>query len=133
MVSMTLSPLRILKPWERRSKLEIRRPIEMRTCYCCGVASHLTKECEFKNDSCDLCKQRGHLSKACRSKSAPKQQGQEKTVKEPEPEQERKPEFQWSENKNKVSFAKVTKRDQAREEEGMVVSEYLPDVLSNDP
>lgn len=94
---------------------------------------HFAIECESKHEMCNLCKKSKHLSKPCRSKPTSKQQGQDETVKEPVPKQKRKPKLQRPENKNKVSFAKATKREQAREEEGMVVSEYMPYVPSNEP
>ena len=121
--------------WQRRSKLPTRQPVnglEQRICYCCGKPGHLAKDCPLKTKICDICKRRGHLASVCRSKPAPEkpEQEEEEEEKVAEPEVKPKP---IQPTKPRLSFAKGTKRDQAREVEGMVVTEFLPDASLNEP
>ena len=122
--------------WQRRSKLPIRQPIhglEQRICYCCGKPGHLAKDCPVKTKICDICKRRGHLASVCRSKPSPELREEEEEVEEKPVEPEVKPKSILSSTKPRLSFAKGTKRDQAREVEGMVVAELMPDAPFNGP
>ena len=80
---------------------------------------------------CDICKRRGHLANVCRSKPAPEKSEQKEEVEERAVEPKVKPKLILP-TKSRLSFAKGSKRDQAREVKGMVVAKFLPDVSLNE-
>ena len=86
----------------------------------------------MKTKICDICERRGHLASVCRSKPAFENPKEEEEEKEKAAQLEVKPKLNRP-TKSRLSFAKGTKRDQAREVEGMVVAEFLPDVSLNEP
>lgn len=110
--------------WKRRPKLETGRPDygpETRSCYCCGQPGHLAKDCASKTKICEICEKRGHLAIVCRFRSS-----SETSAKEESTEETKK--MLRTDAKPRLSFAKETKQEKARTEEGMQFSEILPAV-----
>ena len=108
--------------WRRRPKLEVRRPEygpETRSCYCCGKSGHLAKDCPSKMMTCDICGKRGHLAIACRSRSSKEESETEEVAAQDKS-------TPWPQKKPQLSFARGTKKEQARTDEGMYFSEILP-------
>ena len=120
--------------WKRRPKLDVRQPVkmELRSCYCCGKPGHLSKDCALKSKHCDICNRRGHTANTCRMVKEEADLKAESEDAANEAEQEKKSSLP-SAMKPRLSFAKGTKKDQAKNVEGMVAHEVLPETSCNEP
>ncbi|XP_011859079.1 PREDICTED: uncharacterized protein LOC105556593 [Vollenhovia emeryi] len=62
---------------EKASNKFQRRPSSKQglECYCCGKANHVSRECRFRDYTCNKCGKRGHLARACRTTESGARQG----------------------------------------------------------
>lgn len=105
------------QPWKARiggSPRERPNGGESKICYCCGKAGHFKRECNFRDKSCNTCKEKGHLANMCRRGGDSSEGGGNGEQETPSPPTQPKPKL--------VSFAKGTKKEQAKAE-GMMVQE----------
>ena len=106
--------------------------MELRSCQSCGKRGHLSKDCALKSSHCDICNRKAHVANTCRMVKEEADQKAETEDATNTAKREKKSSLP-SAMKPRFSFAKGTKKDQAKNIEGMVAHEVLPDASFNVP